>query len=137
MGCQTKIASQIVEQGADDILAVKNYQPRLAKVVRESFESSDGQEQTKDIVDFCETQDDAHRRTEIRRCTVLQTSSKHPFPPAWESVAAMIRIESERSEGGKITLHTRYFISSTWMKAKDFLEAIGHIGASKTICMGS
>ena len=124
MGCQTTIASQIVEQGADNILAVKNKQPGLAKAVRESFESSDEQEETKDLVDFCETQDEGHGRTEIRRCTVLQTSSNHPLPPAWESVAAMIRIESERSEGGKITHHTRNFTSSTWMKAKDFLEAI-------------
>ena len=36
----------------------------------------------------------------------------------------MIRIKSERSEGGKTTHHTRYFISSTWMKAKDFLDGI-------------
>jgi len=60
MGCQTTIASQIVEQGADNILAVKNKQPGLAKAVRESFESSDGNEKAKDLVDFCETQDDAH-----------------------------------------------------------------------------
>jgi len=59
-GCPTKIVSPIVEQEADDILAVKNKQPGLAKVVRESFESSDEQEQTKDLVDFCETQGDAH-----------------------------------------------------------------------------
>jgi len=129
MGCQTKIASQIVEQGADDILAVKNYQPGLAKAGRESFESSDEQEETKDLVNVVETQDDVHGRTEIRRCTVLQTSSKHPLPPAWEPVAAMIRIESERSgaersEGGKTTPHTRYFTSSTWINAKDFLAAI-------------
>jgi len=123
-GCPTKIASQIVEQGADDILAVKNKQPGLAKVVRESFESSDEHEETKDLVDFCETQDVGYGKTEIRRCTVLKTDSSHPLPPAWESLAAMIRIESERSEGGTTTPHTRYFISSTWMKAKDFLEAI-------------
>jgi len=36
----------------------------------------------------------------------------------------MIRIESERSEGEKTTPHTRYFISSTWINAKDFLDAI-------------
>jgi len=124
MGCQTTIASQILEQEADDILAVKNKQPRPAKVVRESFESSDGKEETKDLVDFCETQGDAHGRSEIRRCTVLKTDSNHSLPLAWESVAAMVRIESERSEGGKTTPHTRNFISSTWMKAKDFLDAI-------------
>jgi len=39
-------------------------------------------------------------------------------------VAAMIRIESERSEGGTTTHHTQYFISSRWMKAKDVLTAI-------------
>ena len=32
-GCPTKIVSPIVEQEADDILAVKNKQPGLAKVV--------------------------------------------------------------------------------------------------------
>ena len=35
------------------------------------------------------------------------------------------RVGAERSEGGKNTHHTRYFISSARMKAKDFLEAIG------------
>jgi len=89
--CQTKIATQILAQGADDILAVKNKQPGLAKVVRESFESGDGDEETKDLVDFCETRDEGHGRTEIRRCTVLKTDLNHPYPPAWESMAAMIR----------------------------------------------
>jgi len=50
MGCQTKIATQILEQEVNDILAVKNNQPGLAKAVRESFESSDRQEETKDLV---------------------------------------------------------------------------------------
>ena len=123
-GCPTKIATQILEQEVNDILAVKNKQPGLAKAVRESFESSDEQEQTKDLVDVVETQGDGHGRTEIRRCTVLKTGSNHPLPPAWESATAMIRIESEGSEGGTTTPHTRYFISSARMKAKDFLEAI-------------
>ena len=123
-GCQTKIATQIIEQGADYILAVKNNQPGLAKAVRENFESSDGNEKTKDLVDFFETQHYAHGRTEVRRCSVLQTGLNNHLPSAWDSVAAMIRIESERTEGGKTTYHTRYFISSARMKAKDFLDAI-------------
>jgi len=124
MGCQTKIVTQFFEQEADDVLTVKNKQSGMAKAVRESFESSDGNEKVKDHVDVVETQDDAHGRTEIRRWTVLKTGSNHPHPPAWESVAAMTPIDSERSEGGKTTHHTRYFISSARMKAKDFLEAI-------------
>jgi len=123
-GCQTKIATQILEQEADYILAVKNKQPGLAKAVRESLESSDGNEETKNLIDFFETQDYVHGRTEVRRCTVLKIGSNNHLPPVWASVAVMIRIESEHTEGGKTTHHTRYFISSTWMKAKDFLDAI-------------
>jgi len=108
-GCLTKIASQIVEQGADNIPAVKNKQPGLAKVVRESFESSHEQEEAKDLVDFRETQDEGHGRTEIRRCTVLKTDSNRPLPPAWKSVAAMVRIESERRRNDHTSHPVSYF----------------------------
>jgi len=105
MGCQTKIVTQFFEQEADDVLTVKNKQSGMAKAVRESFESNAGQEETKNLVDSFETQDDAYGRTEIRRCTALKTDSTHPLPPAWESVAAMIRIESERSVAKEERLH--------------------------------
>ena len=40
MGCQTAIAQQIVSQGADDLLAVKDNQPTLHEAVRDYFRTA-------------------------------------------------------------------------------------------------
>ena len=41
MGCQTKIAEHIIEQGGDDVLALKGNQGTLAAEVEEAFIDAD------------------------------------------------------------------------------------------------
>jgi predicted transposase YbfD/YdcC len=44
MGCQTKIAEQIIEQGGNDVLALKGNQGVLAAEVEEAFIEADAKD---------------------------------------------------------------------------------------------
>jgi predicted transposase YbfD/YdcC len=123
IGCQTKIAEQIVDQGADYLLAVKENQPQLLKAVRESFESLDPRKTGK-RASFCETQEYGHGRSEIRRCSVGAAKSTAQLPEQWSSVASIVRIEAERTDGTKaVQESTRYYVSSRVLSAKEALAS--------------
>ncbi len=131
MGCQTKIADQILEQRADYLFAVKENQPRLLDEVREAFERYDASVETDKSrrtgkgTFFFETQEYGHGRNEVRRCQVLRVSDESLLPEDWNSVSSWIRIEAERSEGtSTMQESTRYYISSRLLSAEEALASV-------------
>jgi predicted transposase YbfD/YdcC len=102
MGCQTAIAAQIVAQGADYVLALKDNHPTLPEEVRATFaqERRDGFALAPPGThDHLETVEKDHGRLEIRRhwtCTTPRCSptSTRPArgrtcgPSAWSSARA-------------------------------------------------
>ncbi|OGT90017.1 MAG: transposase [Gammaproteobacteria bacterium RIFOXYD12_FULL_61_37] len=113
MGCQTKVAEQIVQQGADYMLSLKGNQGTLHEDVKLFFESPS----TCPPIGH-ESYDGGHGRIETR--TVCATADiewlrqRHPHWPKLTSIASVTAI---RECKGKITEETRYFISS--MDASD------------------
>ncbi len=107
MGCQKEVADQILEKGADYLLAVKQNQGDLHEQVEESFTFMTVEEQ-----DFQWEYD--HGRYETRRCKLL--SAKEALSPdlleKWEGIQTLVKIESERSIADVTTSHSRYYISS-------------------------
>ena len=73
MGCQKKIAQQIVSQDADYVLAVKENQRRLLEDVADLF--SCGQRTGFEDMqhDFCQTLDKGHGRIETRGCWTIDS----------------------------------------------------------------
>src|SRR5215210_2734383 len=74
MGCQTAIAAQIVEQGADYVLALKDNHPTLHERVRLAFADARAAAGTgRDATgwDAAATLDKGHGRIERRRCFAL------------------------------------------------------------------
>ncbi len=71
MGCQKRIARQIVSREADYVLAVKENQGRLLEDVEDLF--SCGQRTGFEDMqhDFCQTLDKGHGRIETRRCWTI------------------------------------------------------------------
>lgn len=66
IGCQTAIAQQIVEQGGDYVLCVKNNQPGLARALRADLDDMI-REKFKNVPhDFCESVEGDHGRLETR-----------------------------------------------------------------------
>lgn len=108
MGCQAKVAKQIIDQGADYMLSLKGNQGHLHQDVKLFFES----ENTCPAVGH-EEYDGGHGRIETR--TVHATSAivwlqeRHP---GWTGLKSIVAVTAKRECKGKTTTETRYFISS-------------------------
>lgn len=119
MGCQTAIASAIVDKKADYILAVKANQGQLHDQVQESFrflESSSANQQT----------DLGHGRVEKRTCSVIQDLSMIDQKDQWKGLQSLVRIQTERyvKATQEIQKETRYYISSLKADAHQFNQNI-------------
>ena len=113
MGCQTKVAEQIVNQGADYLLSLKGNQGNLHQDVKLFFES----ENTRPAVGH-ESYDGGHGRIEtrtVRACADIDwLKERHP---QWVDLKSIVAVTAQREERDKTTQETRYFISS--MDASD------------------
>jgi predicted transposase YbfD/YdcC len=113
MGCQTKVAEQIIVQGADYMLSLKGNQGNLHKDVKLFFES----ENTCPAVGY-ESYDGGHGRIETR--TVRATAAidwLQELHPHWVALKSIVAVTAKRESKDKTTEETRYFISS--MDASD------------------
>ena len=118
MGCQTAIASQIVAQGADYVLAVKDNQPTLHARVRLAFVDADAAVGTTlplaDVAAHTTVEKD-RGRIERRRCRAIDNPACLAFidpEPAWPNLKIVVCIESVRCIGDTISTEARYYLSS-------------------------
>lgn len=120
MGCQREIASTIIEQEADYVLAVKENQPTLAEDVKLAFQNA-----SDEVLRSSRTVDEGHGRVEIReyhQCldlSLLRTRSE------WSGLKSLCKVVSYRftQDGGK-SAETRYYISSLGPGVKRLAAAI-------------
>jgi predicted transposase YbfD/YdcC len=107
MGCQTKIAKQIIEQKADYVLSLKGNQGELHEDVITYFESDLSPEIGN------ENYDGGHSRIETRaiRATadIQWLKDRHPN---WAGLKSIIAVTAKRELKNKTEEETRYFISS-------------------------
>lgn len=117
MGTQTKIADQIIEQGADYILALKGNQGSMHKDVQQRFEWAEkkGYQPAERFVargHHPEAEKD-HGRIEERIYTAMKADDwlvdKHP---AWKTVKSVIQVQSSRMLKEQTSTEKRYYISS-------------------------
>lgn len=129
MGCQTKIAEQIIRQGGDYLLALKGNQETLAAEVEEAFIDADAKDYAGLDAEFIETVERGHGRVETRRYRTLGDLSGVPRSGVWEAMNMIGMVESRREVAGKVTLETRYYIGSIGTSAARFARAArGHWG---------
>jgi predicted transposase YbfD/YdcC len=120
MGTQTGIASKIVENNADYILAVKENQKQLLEDVKDEINFSKN-------TSIDETVDIGHGRIETRKCTVVSEFQFIEQTNKWCDLKSVIRIESIREfkNSDKATEKAvRYYISNRIDIAKNFQEHI-------------
>jgi predicted transposase YbfD/YdcC len=119
IGCQEKIAAQIISQEADYILAVKNNQPELLEGVEDCFKL---QKITSEHTDINKD----HGRGEIRTCSVIENPTEILNVDRWVSLKSVIRVDSSREilSENKTTTDCRYYICSKALKASDALFKI-------------
>jgi predicted transposase YbfD/YdcC len=112
MGCQKNIAKQIVAQGGDYVLVVKDNHPNLLDDIRACMEK---------VIDSnfralnCErysTEDRGHGRTERRYYTIFRDLSGIRDREAWTGLSVAGMCYSERTVNGQTSSEVRYFIGS-------------------------
>lgn len=112
MGCQTAIAEQIVRQGGDYLLAVKDNQASLHEAVRDFFSTARDHQFAGLAHSFAETIDAGHGRIETRRCWASECLQTLPNSGRWFGLKSIVMIERERLLGETVTVEQTYFISS-------------------------
>lgn len=121
MGCQTKIADQIIEQGGDYVLGLKGNQGALLEAVEKVFAQAEDFDDEK--FDFCQTEDNGHGRNEFR--SIFTTSAAElPMASKWRGLKTIGVVVSEREKKGKKSKEWRYFISSLENRAELFAKAV-------------
>ncbi len=88
MGCQKEIAGQIVEAGADYMLAVKDNQPTLRQDIEAIFTQL-LRHPKGGLLDFHQTRETAHGRFEIRRCWTTDVAEAISQWKEWSRLATL------------------------------------------------
>lgn len=126
MGTQTAIAEQIVAQGADYVLAVKDNQERLAVDVRATFTEAEQLHFKHVPHDYAKTIDKGHGRIDTRECwTIAREDYLEALRTAgaWVGLRSVAMVRATRQVGQAITVFTRYYISSLDGHAARLLDA--------------
>lgn len=118
MGCQTAIAAQIVDQGGDYVLTLKDNHPTLHERVRKTFADADAAAGTTlllaDLVPH-ERTEVHHDRLERRRCRVIGDPAYLAYidpDRRWANLTSVVCITSTRRVGGVTTTEDRHYLSS-------------------------
>jgi predicted transposase YbfD/YdcC len=134
MGCQTKIAAQIIEHEADYVLGLKGNQESLHEVVQEVFDEADQRDYEGILHDYYETQERGHGRAERRRYWTLDAQEWLEDIAMWAGLRTIVQVESQRTVKGETSVEWRYYISSLGLAAKPIAEAIrSHWGIENSV----
>jgi len=112
MGCQKKIAEDIVDKGGDYVLGLKGNQGTLRADV-ELFFLDAIENKFEDIdVDYHETVDGDHGRVEIRRHWAVSDIDWLYQKRDWKGLKTIGMVESERHIDEEISIEKRFYIAS-------------------------
>jgi len=135
IGCQKKIAAQIVDQGADYVLQLKGNQGGLHDETALLFDQC--------LRDDCHgipyttasTTNGGHGRIEVRQIWVTSEVGWFAERAQWKGLKSLARVEARRTLNGQTSVEYRYYISS--LDARDperLLRLIrGHWGIENTL----
>lgn len=127
MGCQTNIASTILDKEADYLLALKENHGQLCEDVTLLFDDLEESEFTAYDYDSVKTVDSGHGRVEVRQAwtitdpaliSALRTSEK------WPQLSALVKVRAERYLKGENSVEDRYFIASFQGSAAQLLNSV-------------
>ena len=129
MGTQKAIAEQIVEQGANYVLALKGNQETLHQSVIDYID----QQIENDFADVparrLQTTETGHGREEVRIYAQMPVPVDLPHRELWPGLTTIGVVISARTVDGKETAERRYYISSLKLGVKRFAHAVrGHWG---------
>jgi predicted transposase YbfD/YdcC len=119
MGCQKAIAQQLVEQGGDYVLVVKENQEHLLDDIQATVEKAlEGESPAKDVKQYTATVETDHGRQEERTYTVIHDVQGIRDRDQWKKLKTVGMCYSERTVAGRTSAEVRYFISSRRLSAR-------------------
>lgn len=141
MGCQKKIAENIIDKHADYVLALKGNHETVHDEVKEFFADAvpPGATQCGTTaggahMDFFQTVEKGHGRIEIRRYWQSTDIGWFEDKEKWKGLASIGMVESIRTEKGKRTIERRFYLSSLPLDAERFARAVrGHWGVENSL----
>jgi len=126
IGTQTEIAQQIVNQGGDYLLTVKENQPQLHEDIQLFFQLAKQNEFAKVTHTYHKTVNGGHGRIEVRHCWAISGQDSLAFLRGqgnWPKLQCIVMIESERRVQEKVEHQTLYYITSLDNDARSILAA--------------
>lgn len=141
MGCQKDIAAHIIDKQADYVLALKGNHATVHEEVTAFFTDAVPPCATQcagtavqDKMDFFQTNEKAHGRTETRRYWHTTDIDWFQDKPLWKDLKSFGMVESLRKVKGKTSWERRYFLSSIPLNAQRFAKAVrGHWGVENPL----
>jgi predicted transposase YbfD/YdcC len=124
MGCQKDIAEQIVDAGADYVLALKGNQETIHDDANHFFDACLNDEFETGDWSIVEKEETSHGRLEKRTCFVTQDLSDLSTAAEWKGIKSLVIILSERTVDGKKSTERRLYISSLEYKGRKFNEIV-------------
>ena len=128
MGCQKAIAKQIVDQGGDYVLAVKENQEHLLDDIQATVEKAlEGDLPAKDVQHYTSPVETGHGRQEERSYTVIHNVEGIRNRDQWKKLKTVGICCTERTIKGQTSTEVRYFIGSRRMSARRYGKVLrGH-----------
>jgi predicted transposase YbfD/YdcC len=145
MGCQKKIAQEIVEADADYVLALKGNQETVHDEVKTFLDETLAEKQARRLpgaklspaaatLAAVETVEKDHGRLETRRYYQSDRLEWFADLEKWEGLQSVGLVESIREIGGKRTVERRYYLSSLPLDVQLFARAVrGHWGVENKV----
>lgn len=125
MGCQKEIARQIIDGGGDDVLAVKDNQPKLAAALEQAFLEMYENDFEGSGCRRHQTRETSRGREEIRSYLVAPVPpSMHEFLKAWPGLRSIGQVVTHTTHNGRETSDVRFYINSIAPKVKTFAESV-------------
>ena len=134
MGCQKDIAEQIISQGGDYILALKENQKKLYQDVKLFFE--DALERGVEDIPYahCQTVDGDHGRIETRDYYLTSDIAWLQGQENWKGLKSIGMVISVRENGEKVSRESRFFICSTSGDVNRFAKGVrSHWGIENSV----
>ena len=127
MGCQTEIARQIVGEGADYCLAVKDNQPTLHQGIIDFFANHVEDDFEGIRMRYHATDEKGHGREEARHYMICPVPEDLPDRSRWIGLKAIGVAINVTQRDGKMVGENRYYILSKFVAASRFADAVrGH-----------
>jgi predicted transposase YbfD/YdcC len=145
MGCQKKIAKEIVEADADYVLALKGNQETVHEEVKSFLDATLLEQQSPRLqgaklskaaatLASLETVEKDHGRLEIRRYYQSDQLDWFADRLKWEGLKSVGMVESVREVDGKTTVERRYYLASLPLGIGTLARAVrGHWGVENKV----